>query len=341
MNNETYLVHHGIKGQHWGKRNGPPYPLGADDHSSSEKREGTKGWTIKAKREEKKRSNQNEPNEKRGLSDKQKKALKVAGAAIGVAAVAAIAYYGVKSGKLQRLENVGRSALYGKSSKYDLGPLNKRQELTDKLLTKFESNAGLTHADNAFNVNPDFSDSKLTGILGRDNNCVSCATVSCLNELGVKATAVVNANIDPVSGMIMSSSKRNISELEAAFKGTNAVSVKVDSISRTILNTYKKDGAFGVVGATLKNGEGHAIKWKIVDGKVKFEDYQALHDMASTYERRYGKTLTPELKSKLVDVLDQYDFESQFDLSQKIEFIRLDNATSIDINELNKWARNL
>ena len=33
-----YLAHHGILGQKWGKRNGPPYPLGYGDHSASEKR---------------------------------------------------------------------------------------------------------------------------------------------------------------------------------------------------------------------------------------------------------------------------------------------------------------
>jgi hypothetical protein len=31
------LEHHGILGQKWGKLNGPPYPLGSGDHSSSEK----------------------------------------------------------------------------------------------------------------------------------------------------------------------------------------------------------------------------------------------------------------------------------------------------------------
>lgn len=34
------LYHHGIKGQHWGQRNGPPYPLDYNDHSSEEKKFG-------------------------------------------------------------------------------------------------------------------------------------------------------------------------------------------------------------------------------------------------------------------------------------------------------------
>lgn len=34
------LCHHGILGQKWGHRNGPPYPLDASDHSSAEKKAG-------------------------------------------------------------------------------------------------------------------------------------------------------------------------------------------------------------------------------------------------------------------------------------------------------------
>lgn len=37
---ELYLMHHGIAGQKWGKRNGPPYPLSAGAHSASEKKAG-------------------------------------------------------------------------------------------------------------------------------------------------------------------------------------------------------------------------------------------------------------------------------------------------------------
>lgn len=37
-----YISHHGILGQKWGKKNGPPYPLGAGAHSASEKKAGWK-----------------------------------------------------------------------------------------------------------------------------------------------------------------------------------------------------------------------------------------------------------------------------------------------------------
>lgn len=35
---DKILIHHGIEGQKWGRRNGPPYPLSYDAHSVSEKK---------------------------------------------------------------------------------------------------------------------------------------------------------------------------------------------------------------------------------------------------------------------------------------------------------------
>jgi len=46
----NYFEHHGILGQKWGKKNGPPYPLDAKDHSASEKKAGNSGWTNDAKK---------------------------------------------------------------------------------------------------------------------------------------------------------------------------------------------------------------------------------------------------------------------------------------------------
>lgn len=79
---DEYLKHHGILGMKWGKKNGPPYPLGASDHSTSEKKA---GW-----RKSLDKDSSTEDNKRKGLSDKQKKAIK-----IGVAvAVTALATYG-------------------------------------------------------------------------------------------------------------------------------------------------------------------------------------------------------------------------------------------------------
>ena len=44
-----YLYHHGIRGQRWGQRNGPPYPLGDTNHSVSEKKAGWKKSLSKNK----------------------------------------------------------------------------------------------------------------------------------------------------------------------------------------------------------------------------------------------------------------------------------------------------
>lgn len=54
----NYLAHHGILGQRWGKKNGPPYPLDAGEHSSSEKKAGWRESLEKKKAERKKNKEQ-------------------------------------------------------------------------------------------------------------------------------------------------------------------------------------------------------------------------------------------------------------------------------------------
>lgn len=49
----AFLVHHGIRGQKWGKRNGPPYPLKGSDYSETEKKYMGKKSSLKNSRRNK------------------------------------------------------------------------------------------------------------------------------------------------------------------------------------------------------------------------------------------------------------------------------------------------
>lgn len=99
------MYHHGIGGQKWGVKNGPPYPLGASDHSAREKSKGTKGWANKPKTKESKSKDRVK------LTDTQKTVIKVGAAAVGVALATGLAVYAVKSGKVQQLAKAGRYSL--------------------------------------------------------------------------------------------------------------------------------------------------------------------------------------------------------------------------------------
>ena len=76
VSNELY--HHGIKGQQWGVQNGPPYPIGAQDHSKSEKKA---GWRSSLDKDEK--SEASADKQKFQLTDGQKKAIAVGAMALG------------------------------------------------------------------------------------------------------------------------------------------------------------------------------------------------------------------------------------------------------------------
>ena len=68
--NKLYLVHHGIKGQSWGERNGPPYPLSDEQASAKQKKLGFKeSKDVNSKRAMKKESKWNKK-----LAKKYKKA---------------------------------------------------------------------------------------------------------------------------------------------------------------------------------------------------------------------------------------------------------------------------
>lgn len=102
-----FLAHHGIKGQTWGVRNGPPYPLSVGQHSAKERKADWKSSLASNKSKKASGSIDISKDAKFRLTEKQKRAIKI-GAAI--AATALISYGGYKlhkSGVLDQYIDTG------------------------------------------------------------------------------------------------------------------------------------------------------------------------------------------------------------------------------------------
>ena len=278
----TYLAHHGILGMRWGKKNGPPYPLGAEDHSTSEKKAGYKKSLGGGRNEElydRKTNSSANQKEKRHLTEQQKRYIKIGMAALGITAVAVGTVYLVKSGKASALINTGKSFINGRAGS-DIPssiPTNdnakisklfnkvKAQAIAKETGFKIKEKAG-TLGDNLAVNGGNYKGGKNDPLR---NNCAHSVCAWILNEIGldVKANPMPDDFID--GGMTSFEFKR-------FFKGTSFSPYRpkpgqtadqvAEGIKQEILRlTNGRDGA----GAwTLKTTHGHFLGWKVEGGQV-------------------------------------------------------------------------
>lgn len=153
------LYHHGIQGQKWGVRNGPPYPLKAGAHSAAEKKAGLKKYGGMKKALDSGRNAaiaEQGGSEKKGLTPQQKKAI--IAAAVGVAAAA-----GIGAGVYVAYRNHGVEALdqtFKALRPEDEGKKETYEAMKDVLKKSFgETGAVLKEGDVVHRMTPfaDFS----------------------------------------------------------------------------------------------------------------------------------------------------------------------------------------
>lgn len=240
------LQHHGIEGQKWGVRNGPPYPLHPEQKSNAE----------------------------RGS---------VEGVAFYIATVALVAagriglYYLVNKG----IPNLKRKIGNIKGNKQ----INKRIEemkkceIDKKTGLRLKRNPNTSIEEDAKAINPLFK-SKAQRFT---NNCVMCSMVYDLRRRGYEVYAkgrehgltdkeIVSCYKPPkdakytnIKPMI---NKKNNKPMP--------VNVRQKYINQTILTACKgKEGARGLMGLVWWYGGGHSIAWEIKNGQVIYIDGQS------------------------------------------------------------------
>ena len=244
------LYHHGIKGQKWGVRR-------------FQKKDGT----LTAKGKERYRQDdsttdeQAEKNRKKGLTDKQKKAIKIGAAIVGTALVA---YGGYKLSQFYT----------GAGSKID-------PETGFRLINK-----DMSDAENLLAVNPGrvrfLSKHKNVEIInGSSTNCMLCTTAYEFRKRGLDVHAGLEKNGRGYQPDFI------FPKLFKDYKGTTKLYASTpdnpfadDDYPQKLLNKiekFAKEQGPGSRGNTIvwwKQGGGHSMIWENVDGKIVFKDGQ-------------------------------------------------------------------
>ena len=248
----TYLVHHGIKGQAWGVRNGPPYPLGSGDKSAREKRA-----------EKDNRKNSVIDISGSGFSKKlvnnvlSRSGNKKTGVFAELAVYTAInvlpliAYFGIMSYAIKKDQQNEEKEAKERFEKRN----PKHLEQLPKLETPMEP------ADSMKIVNPGFPEE------GHVMNCTFCTTAMVLREKGYDVIA------DTTSHPWYSDRY-----WERTFGQPKEIQMKQAWSSKDVVNTLESQGknAYGNLSVSWKMGGGHSIFWKNdSEGRLHIYDGQA------------------------------------------------------------------
>lgn len=249
------LQHHGILGQKWGQRNGPPYPLGTGAHSAREKKAGYQK-SIKG-------SEKGEP------SKKISKTYGIAPELVGLGV-----WLGIMALRIGT-QAAAEAAIKGNAK------LKEKRE--DKLRTKLKKdektglplkNKEMTPKEDIKHVNPGFKN----GENDTTNNCPFCVTAYEIRRRGFDVRAGKTEK-GRTQEEISKFYKENKKFTNIDFQGKDKEHVPTSKdISNSITENLLKDnpdGSRGTMSLHWRTGGGHVINYEIKDGKVMLLDGQS------------------------------------------------------------------
>ena len=246
---ESFLSHHGIRGQKWGVKNGPPYPLDQKKHDR-----------VVGKTGKRQRQSTNSGDEKQG--------------SLLTATIAAAAVTAISAIISKKAEDAAEAAEYERGKK-----LIDAQSKT--LISKFADvdkkfsnddppkliKGDHTMDDDIKAVNPLYDMS----IPETTNNCALCSVTYDLRRRGYNVTA--KASTVPVYG------DRLINDIYGKHRVDSYQNVgdSFASLGKSMLEKYP-EGSRGVIGIRLNPrlmiGCGHAMAFEIKNGKAMVIDSQ-------------------------------------------------------------------
>lgn len=272
---QNELYHHGILGQKWGKRNGPPYPLGADDHSAREKRMAKSSSPRSSVHVTNKASVKRESDvesRKLSLTDTQKKALKIGAIAVGSALVVGGTIYLTKTGKLNTIIQKGEKVLSdvksgsGFSKEFVNIPgvkaIAEQHNMFQDLLAVNPYNDQNNYKPNEFILVDRNSKKPL-----HELNCQACSLGYELRRRGY----------DAIARLIDTRSTSDVTNLQKFYKNPNIVTRTISSTDQVAeyIKESQTVGTRGVLTIPINYGIGsHALSYEVLNEGVMFMDAQ-------------------------------------------------------------------
>lgn len=284
-----YITHHGIKGQKWGKRNGPPYPLDYDDHTEEQKKKNPKTVITPNKNENTKLTNKTDLNKITIKDVFQSETFK---RAIKIGAACAITYAGYKvlsNGKLgsiipgglsqsqinfdaysklikrfdSQYKAIGDDALY-------ISAFESFEEIpkTPPIVSNISDSVKDIVSSNL--INPNRKDKPTNPFfdpeyIGSNMNCTFCTTSIIARIRGYN----VQASINCINGMAHT-------EVERWFKGAKFSALEASDSTELFANLSKQpDGSYGNIITKFNDNDGrHSIFYCVENGRARIFDGQ-------------------------------------------------------------------